>query len=143
MAVGPELTGSHSSDSISRWRSTKEARGAPPPPRCALPVCSDRLPAEEICLNEEEESLQPFCSSSQIAGMSCRDAFGCRFGSARRWSVAARRVTPASATPPRTATLALMLTLTLTCAAVTLTEPGQLSPSGPSAIFTSSSDGWK
>lgn len=30
-------------------------------PRCALPVCSDRLPAEEICLNEVEKSYNSFC----------------------------------------------------------------------------------
>lgn len=50
-------------------------------PRCALPVCSDRLPAEEICLNEVEKSflfLLLLCPRK----MSCGDAFGCSSSSA-------------------------------------------------------------
>lgn len=47
-------------------------------PRCAVPVCSDRLPAEEICLNEVEKFFYSFFFFHKDE-MSRGDAFGCSF----------------------------------------------------------------
>lgn len=60
MAVWPETTGSHSSDGVSRWLSTRR-RSALPAVRF-LSVLTDFAGGGNLSVCEEEESLSSFCS---------------------------------------------------------------------------------